>query len=222
MTSRPLLLGHRGVRGRRFGVAENTIAAFNLALERGCDGIEFDVRRTADGQAVICHNARFARTLIANAPRGKLRKLPSLEDVVSRYAERAFLDIELKVTGIESCLLSILATHPPQQCYVVSSFLPKILIDLRARSDSVPLGLICETRRELRRWPELPVQYVIVKQSLLSREFISVVHAAGKKLFAWTVNHRPAMLRMAQWGADGILSDKADLLVKTVGTRDQA
>jgi glycerophosphoryl diester phosphodiesterase len=213
MRPRPLLLGHRGVRGRDYRVRENTIAAFDLALEHGCDGFEFDVRLAADGRAVVCHNARSAGINILKASSEKLRRLPLLEDVVIRYAERAFLDIELKVPGLESCLLSLLANYVPQRGYVVSSFLPKLLIDLRARHESMPLGLICETRQELRRWPELPIQYVIAKQSLITPKLIADLHSASKDLFAWTVNRRELMLRLRDWGVDGIISDKPDLLV---------
>jgi glycerophosphoryl diester phosphodiesterase len=210
---RPLLLGHRGVRGRRYRVRENTIAAFDLALEQGCDGFEFDVRLTADARAVICHNPRSAGITIAQAAAEKVRSLPSLADVLARYASRAFLDIELKVLGLEDCLLPVLAKYPSKRGYVVSSFLPEVLVSIRARDESIPLGLICETRRELQRWPELPIQYVMPKQSLVTGKLLSDLHAAGKKALVWTVNRREAMLRLAQWGVDGIISDKADLLV---------
>jgi glycerophosphoryl diester phosphodiesterase len=56
--TRPLLLGHRGARGIR-SIPENTIASFDRALADGCDGFEFDVRLTADGEAVICHDPVF-------------------------------------------------------------------------------------------------------------------------------------------------------------------
>src|SRR6478609_1478057 len=96
----PLLLGHRGLRSRSFRVRENTIAAFDLALQHGCDGFEFDVRLTADDRAVICHGAKFAGITIAQAACKRLRALPLLDDILARYASRAFLDIELKVPGI--------------------------------------------------------------------------------------------------------------------------
>src|ERR1700722_5883250 len=119
----PLLLGHRGLRSRSFSVRENTIAAFDSALQHGCDGFEFDVRLTADKRAVICHGARFAGITIARAARTRLQVLPLLEAVLARYASRAFLDIELKVPGLESYLLREISKFPPQHGYVVSSFL---------------------------------------------------------------------------------------------------
>src|ERR1700731_4032647 len=105
----PSLLGHRGLLSRSFSVRENTFAAFDLALQHGCDGFEFDVRLTADNHAVICHGHRFASITIAKATAARLRVLPLLEDILERYANRAFLDIELKVPGIESHLLNMIS-----------------------------------------------------------------------------------------------------------------
>ena len=215
MTLRPLLLGHRGVRGRRYGVRENTSPAFDLALQHGCDGFEFDVRLTADECAVVCHDRKSSGIMIADVRAEKLSRLARLEEILVRYADRAFLDIELKVPGLESCLLSSLSKHPPQRGYVVSSFLPHALSSLNECDKSIPLGLICETRRQLACWRELPIQYVIVKHSLITPGLISDVHQAEKKLFAWTVNTSQAMLHLAKWGADGVIADKPEILVKT-------
>lgn len=188
------------------------MAAFDLALKQGCDGFEFDVRLTADGTGIVCHNPKSAGVVIAKATAENLRALPMLDEVLAGYASRAFLDIELKVPGVESKLLAALRRYPLQRGYVVSSFFPQILINLRACSESIPLGVICETGSELRRWRELPVQYVIAKQSLIKRELVDGVHKDGKLIFAWTVNKRESMVQLAEWGIDGLISDKADLL----------
>ena len=213
MASRPLLLGHRGLRSRSFSVRENTIAGFDLALQHGCDGFEFDVRLTADSRPVICHGARFAGITIARVACSRLRVLPLLEAVMQRYAGRAFLDIELKVTGLESCVLEALSKFPPQRGYVVSSFLPGVLVNLRKQSQSVSLGIICETRKQLHAWRELPVECVITQERLITAALIAEVHAAGKKIFGWTINKKASMVRLASWGVDGIVSDKTELLV---------
>lgn len=219
MASRPLLLGHRGLRSRSFSVRENTPAAFDLALQHGCDGFEFDVRLTADDGAVICHGARFAGITIARAACMRLRALPRLEDVLARYASRAFLDIELKVPGLESYVLELISEFPPQRGYVISSFLPGVLVELRMRSQSVPLGIICETQKQLSAWPQLPVEYVIVYERLITAAFVTDLHAAGKKVFAWTINKKASMVRLDSLGVDGIVSDKTELLVATLRVR---
>jgi len=216
MAGPPLLLGHRGARASA-SVAENTLASFDLALDHGCDGFEFDVRLTGCGCAVICHEPTVSGVTVSKATAGQLSELPTLQDVLAHLAKRAFLDIELKVPGLASQLLLALRDHPPERGYVVSSFLPDVLIELSIRSESIPLGMICENRRQLQRWPDLPLQYVIPEYSLITCELVQQVHEAGRLLFAWTVNDKSAMVRLAEWGVDGIISDQTELLVRTLG-----
>ncbi|HEX7896097.1 MAG TPA: glycerophosphodiester phosphodiesterase [Terriglobales bacterium] len=206
------ILGHRGSR-RSPAIPENTFAAFDLALQHGCDGFEFDVRLSRDGVPVVCHDAKFRRLAISRTNASRLPDLPTLEAVLKRYRTRAFLDIELKVAGIESPLLQLLARRP-QKGFVVSSFLPRVLLDLRRLNTRVPLGLICEHLRQLRRWWELPIDTVIAHQSLVTRSLLNDVHAAGKTLWVWTVNRKATMVRLAEMGVDGIISDRTDLLAQ--------
>jgi glycerophosphoryl diester phosphodiesterase len=220
MADVPLLLGHRGTSALR-SAGENTVRSFDLALQHGCDGFEFDVRRSKDGVGVICHGTIFHGVSIPKATASQLPRLPLLGDILARYASCAFLDIELKVSGLAQQLLSALCEHVPERGYVVSSFVPEILIELRIHSDSVPLGLICRNRKQLQRWQDLPVQYVIPYRSLITQQLVRNVRNAGKLLFAWTVNDRARMLRLADWGVDGIISDKTELLVKTLKPHSQ-
>src|SRR5271166_2721082 len=107
----PLLLGHRGARASHH-IPENTLPSFELCLQHGCDGFEFDVRLSADRQAVICHDATVGGLEIANTTAKRLA-LPTLDDVLRQFAGRAFLDIELKVAGLEALMLASLLKHPP-------------------------------------------------------------------------------------------------------------
>jgi glycerophosphoryl diester phosphodiesterase len=198
-------------------IAENTTASFDLAMEQGCDGFEFDVRLTADRTAVVCHDASWRGLRLSRATSTQLGMLPGLATVLRRYHRRAFLDIELKVAGLEGMVLQNLSANPPQRDYVVSSFLPPVVRELRARSASVSLGIICDKPRQLARWPQLEVDYVIIEHSLAEPALVEEVQGAGKKLLVWTVNDRRAMLRLARWGVDGIISDDTELLVRTLG-----
>lgn len=56
---KPLVIAHRGASGL---APENTMAAFRLAIALGADGFELDVQLSADGQAVVIHDARVNRT----------------------------------------------------------------------------------------------------------------------------------------------------------------
>jgi glycerophosphoryl diester phosphodiesterase len=214
MRPHPLLLGHRGARSS-VSVNENTVASFDLALQHGCDGFELDVRLTACGRALICHDQVVQGITVAQAQCHQLPDLPIVQDILARYAKQAFLDIELKVPGLDSQLLLALQAHPPERGYVVSSFIPEVLTELRLRTGEITLGLICERQKQLERWRELPVQYVILHSSLITRDLVEELHDAGKSLIAWTVNDHPSMLRLAEWGVNGIISDDTELLVRT-------
>ena len=215
MAAPPRLLGHRGCRAYP-KVAENTFAAFDLALRHGCDGFEFDVRRNGSGGAVVCHDSKIGNVLIARASTEQTQTLPLLEEVLRQYADRAFLDIELKVAGLEQAVLSALCEHPPQLGYLVSSFLPSVIIELSARSGRIPLGIICDKPSQRSSWMKLPVEYVVAEDGLVRPELVKQVQDAGKKLLVWTVNDSAGMLRMRDWGVDGIISDDTELLVRTL------
>jgi glycerophosphoryl diester phosphodiesterase len=215
-----LLLGHRGGRGKE-SVAENTPAAFDFALVHGCDGFEFDVRLTSDEQAVVCHDPRTGSLNISQSPARSLR-LPLLKDVLARYENKAFLDIELKVPGLEAIAIKLLQTFRPAHGFVVSSFLPEALGRIRQLDATIPLGLLCETSAELQRWPRMPVEYVIVHHKLLGLGLIRQITDKNKKVFVWTVNAPAQMRRFAAWGVDGIISDYPDRITKVLQSESNA
>jgi glycerophosphoryl diester phosphodiesterase len=212
MKTRPLLLGHRGASKY---APENSIAAFDLALEHGCDGFEFDVRYTRDGHPVICHDSHNQRQRIDACLSDEL-KLPGAEEVVRDYGTRAYLDIELKVSGDAGAVLKALQAVPPDR-YIISSFLPEVLKRVNAVRRAAPLGLICETSRQLQHSPMLPIQTVIIESKLLSKSLIEEVHAAGRQVFVWTVNKESEMRSFAELEVDGLISDDTRLLARTFG-----
>jgi glycerophosphoryl diester phosphodiesterase len=209
----PLLLGHRGARATR-SIPENTLESFDLALAQGCDGFEFDVRQTADGRAVICHDPTVRGIEVARAESGDLQDLPVLQEVLARYSPTAFLDVEVKVSGLEAIVVQALRAHPPQRGYVVSSFLPEVLLALSTLDREIPLGLICEERQQLALWTELPIVFVIPHHSLVDEALCQLLHAARKQILVWTVNRREEMLQLRSWGVDGIISDDTKLLLE--------
>ncbi len=214
--TRPLLLGHRGARKY---AAENTFAAFDLALKHGCDGFEFDVRLSRDGVPIVFHDASVDTTPVKDLTHEQMAQLlpdlVTLHDVVERYHSRAFLNIELKTVGIEPQIVELLRKVVPQRGVVVSSFSLDVIYRMHRANAEVPLGYICEDQRLLAEWRELPVQHVILYHQWVDAEIAREITAAGKKLWAWTVNVDSAMLRHASLGADALISDDTKLLSKT-------
>ena len=222
MPAKLLLLGHRGA--RRY-TPENTLAAFDLALDHGADGFEFDVRGASNKQSIICHDPRLNRLVVRKHTLKQLQasfaspkeRPPSLEDVLDRYARGAFLNIEVKVRGMEPLVARAVKRVRPQRGYFISSFLPSVVRKLHALDPSLVLGTLAQTRWQLRRWRILPATYVVPHYRLLSPRLIEKLHAAGKTVVTWTVNDPRQMLRAAKMGVDGIISDDTKLLVETLG-----
>ena len=215
MPGLPLLLGHRGA-GVSSSLAENTFASFDLALQHGCDGFEFDVRLTGDGRVLVCHDPRVGGVTVSRAQPHQLSGLPCLEDVLRHYGRRVFLDIELKVKDLETTVLAALRKHTPERGYVVSSFIPDVVMELKARTPFVPIGIICDTPTQLTRGRKLPVEYVIAHHSVIDRKLLQEIQGSGRKVIVWTVNNKKSMLRLASWGVEGIISDDPQLLVCTL------
>jgi len=213
-----LLLGHRGA--SRYA-PENTLAAFDLALEHGCDGFECDVRLSVDPWPVVCHDPKHEGYEIAQtafeALAGCARALTDLTAVVQRFAPRCYLDIELKIAGAERAVVDLLREHPPRRGFLLSSFFPEILQALHALDSTVPLGFITRRAEHVEAWRQLPVAVLVVHQDLVTPELVAALHAADRQVFVWTVNERDAMLRLAAMGVHAIISDDTQLLVSTLG-----
>jgi glycerophosphoryl diester phosphodiesterase len=213
--NRPLFLGHRGT---RVYAPENTFAAFDAAIEHGCDGFEFDVRRTKDGVAAVCHDAHFHKLKIDEhsfARLHALHPLPKLEDTIREYGDRCYINIELKDPGLEKETLRLLQLAPPRRGVMVSSFVPEVieaLALLRAEAN-VPLGYICRNLKLLSKWKDLPITHAIVNHAIYSKQLQGELADAGIKLFIWTVNDPDEMRRFVDLRVDGIISDDSKLSV---------
>ncbi len=217
---------------------ENTFVAFDKALRDGCDGFEFDVRLSSDGRGVVCHDPTLCGLEIAQssfsdllaACTAKSSPLPCLEDVLAKYAERAFLDIELKTEGLEEATIELLARFPAKRGAVISSFFPEVLRKLaildaesaarkvaaRVGAEELPLGFIFDNRESMRQWELLPVTHVMPRQDLLDHWLVNEFHAAGKQVFAWTVNRERRMRTLTEMGVDGLISDDPALLISFI------
>ncbi len=229
---RPLLLGHRGCRLRAF--PENSVAAFSHALQSGADGFEFDVRLTADGKLVCLHDEHLGQVPVATSTYSQLLAeyihkfafsgegaLVCLPEVLDAFRSKAFLNIELKVAGMEHAVLTLLRDRPPEHGCFVSSFLPEVICGLAelAASElgrSVELGYVFDSVSGLHAWQNLPGPWVVPRHDLVTRELVESVHGAGRKLATWTINRPSEMVRLAGWGVDALVSDDPALLSRTV------
>ena len=217
-TRRPLFLGHRGT---RIHSPENTFEAFDLAAEH-CDGFEFDVRRTAEGVPVICHDEHFHKHKVAEhtfAQLNAVHPINTLEEVLVRYQFKCYLNIELKDPGLEAETLELLKRCPPERGVFVSSFLPQVIEGLAALRDTqnVPLGYICRNLKLLPTWKKLPLSHAVINHAIYSKQLQSELQDANKKMFIWTVNDVSELKRFVELGVDGVISDDPKMRAKIEG-----
>lgn len=205
---RTLRLAHRGDARH---APENTVAAFVAALGLpACDGLEFDVRSSADGVPVICHDETLERvfgrpervdSLTAQAL-GDLG-VPALADVLGTVGRRPFLDVELKVDP-GSVAVEVLAAGrgPGLTRAVVSSFHPAALERVAHLAPRWPRWLNCEAldAGTVADALALGCRGVAVEWRAIDPGSVRRAQAAGLDVASWTVHRRPTFDRLARLG----------------------
>lgn len=215
--TRPLIAAHRGV---ATGAAENTIEAFTNAIDLGADMIEFDVRRTRDGELIAFHDA-----LVAGTPVGALTldeiaaakgvRPPSLGDVLGACAGKIRLDVELKEDGyvpeVMAALKAALSRAGADAAgQVVTSFLPTVVAQAKDAFPEVKTGLLVGTDAPLHHvrsyWHQVfPVgiarqaraDYLAPNYRLARYGVVARAAAAGLPCLLWTVNDAAEIARFA-------------------------
>jgi glycerophosphoryl diester phosphodiesterase len=196
--SGPLRLAHRGDHREH---PENTLAAFRAALAvPGCDGLEFDVRLSADGIPVILHDETLGRVQGIEArcdarSAAELAELgvPTLAEVLALAGPTPFLDVELK----EDCGPAGVATLEAMRGdgamrlarAVVSSFEPEALLTVRRLRPEWPCWLNAEDLEPatVARAVELGCRGLSAEWTAVGPESVARVRAAGLELATWTV-----------------------------------
>ncbi|HVL32774.1 MAG TPA: glycerophosphodiester phosphodiesterase [Actinomycetota bacterium] len=217
-----LLIAHRGLSAR---APENTLEAFSRALDAGCDGIETDVRLTADGGLVLLHDDELARTTGVRGRASDMRfadvvalGVPSLEEFLELCAGRTRMYLELKGSfrpdGFRSAEPVARAVAPLLQetfDVVVSSFDPTATALVREVAPSIPTGVGGPAMLGPDWALEVAVEgnhrEVHVAEETIDVGFVARANAAGKAVLGWTVND-PARLRALRgMDVDGVFTD---------------
>ena len=207
--ARPMLrLAHRGDWRR---APENTIPALQAALKvPGCDGVEFDVRLSADGIPVLLHDETLARVQGRPEPVHEVKAraledlgVPSLAAVLAALPHRAFLDVELKERH-DRAVVEVLAAGrgPGLVNAVVSSFQPDTLERI---AGLVPLWPRWLNARDLEpatiaTATELECRAISVEWHAIDKDSLARARAADLQVAAWTVRRRATAGRLARSG----------------------
>jgi len=204
-----MVAAHRGVAA---GAAENTIAAFTNAIDVGADMIEFDVRRTRDGELIAFHDAAVGGAPVSGLTRDDIEaaagvRPPLLADVLRVCTGRIRLDVELKEDGYVPDVMAVLrAGFDPAQM-VVTSFLPTVVGQAKQAFPEVKTGLLVGDGGSLANLParlrelypvglaqRVRADYLAPHYRLAALGVLGRAAAAGLPCLLWTVNS-PELIR---------------------------
>jgi len=240
----PIIFAHRGASAH---APENTLAAFELALAQGADGIELDVKLSADGHVVVIHDSTVDRTTGAH---GKVKdlslaelralnagsffssnfsteKIPMLEEVFETFGKRVFINVELTNYNtprdhlVESvCML--VKKFNLQKHVMFSSFYASNLSKAHSYLPDVPCGLLAFGGL-LGAWAR-SFGFAFGKYAALhpylkdvTPQQVQRVHRLKRRVHVWTVNAEEDMRRLFGWGVDAIFTDDPQLAVRVRG-----
>lgn len=219
-------------RGDSHNAPENTMAAFELAVENQADAIEFDVRQTKDGKYVVIHDESLKRTTGVNKKVGDVtleyietldagssfseeyagEKIPRLEEALEYFKEEdVFLNIELKPANTDN------------ENYVQG------IVDLIEEYDYVGNCVVaCSDYNTLKKVKEInsyietvyimymaygdigEMKYVdafSVQHSFITMRLVRSVHSRGKKIYAWTVDRESRIKDLILLDVDVIITN---------------
>ena len=215
---------------------ENTMPAFEKAIEMGADGIELDVQFSKDGEIVICHDETIDR--ISNGsgavraytlkelkqfnfcsvhPEFGLVKIPTLREVLDFMQEKDFrLNIELKTSnydypGLEEATSNLVKEYGLSDRVIYSSFGYASLKKLRQCDKDAHIAILCSTDFVLQEDIEA-LQAIAIHpwEQLVTAENVKKWHEWGVKINTWAVNRPERIKDLIAMGIDAFITDCPD------------
>lgn len=219
-------------RGDTSSALENTIGAFLAAIRAGADGVELDVRRSADGALVVHHDAAIpGMGAVSDLSVRDLPRTIALLDEAMTALEPVLVNVEIKndpkepgfdPTGsIGHDVVGLLEERGDLDRVIVSSFDLTTLDAVRQANPAVATGWLLGY--EAAPLAALPIAVAHGFSALhpfvlaVDEDDVVATHAAGLDLNTWTVNARHDLERMATIGVDVVITDTVTLALEVAG-----
>lgn len=233
----PLAFAHRGGAS---DAPENTLPAFQAAIDLGYRYLETDVRVTADGVVVAFHDDDLVRTChrpgkISELPWSEVRTamvdgkapIPSLEELLEALPE-ARVNIDCKVDDAVEALIASVKRMNCIDRVCLASFSDKRLRRMRAALPDACTSLgpqsLALLRFGLMRHAPAQAAQVPVKEWFLtvtSPKFVERAHAHDTQVHVWTIDEPDEMNRLLDLGVDGLMTDRPSVLKQVLIDRGQ-
>lgn len=232
---------HRGYSGK---YPENTMLAFEKAIEAGCDGIELDVHLSKDGELVIIHDEELDRTtdgtgLVGSYTLAELKsfdasaafagiygknEIPTLREYFGLVKDTKIItNIELKTgvytyPGIEEKALSMIDEFDLRSKIIISSFNHYSVTHFKELAPDMKCGFLTES------WfIDMPaytrkygMEYVHPIFNAVTEDFVRQAAENGIGINTWTVNTQEDMLDMLRKGVNSIIGNEPELARKVI------
>jgi glycerophosphoryl diester phosphodiesterase len=236
----PLVLGHRGARRR---APENTLTAFDLAIEEGAAGVELDVRLDGSGNVVVFHDRtlqrffpgdRRAMETLSSADVARLRfdgdeRVPRLDDVLDWAARGGYLvNVEVKRDlGPRRNLLQAVAARlrafpKAEELILLSSFDPAFVRALRVLVPRVSACWLVHAKQRVLKhapgWRMLGAQGVNPELAVATSSRVEGWKKNGALVNVWTVNDGAEARRLSRAGVDTLISDVPGEIVRALAS----
>jgi glycerophosphoryl diester phosphodiesterase len=227
---RTQVIAHRGASGYR---PQNTVSAYQLAVEQRADRIEIDLHHSRDGAIIIRHDEELQSlggrgdivemdlAEIASLDGGGGQKIPTLDEVLDQFGAAIPFNLEIKAgergayAGLEAATLAAVEGRGLLGSTLFSSFDDGVLQRLRALNDKVRLAVLVSPRaaeRPLQRADAVGAEAVNPWLGLAEPDFVDAIHAEGLAVYVYTVNKVEDMQRMIDRGVDGMFTNFPDRL----------
>jgi len=228
--ARCLVIAHRGASAE---APENTLAAFRLAIDRGADGIELDVRASGDGHLVVIHDATVGGATggtdeisgltleaIRRLDAGAGQRIPTLAEVLELARGRLLVDIELKISGLEGPVLDLVRAWGMEREVLITSFHEDAVAAVRRLAPEVATGLL-QQRPAPERAALLLTPVYLPHIGALSDDLMADCRRLGLRVIPWTIRREEEAKTAARLGVAGMIADDPRL-VRSVLAQAQA
>jgi glycerophosphoryl diester phosphodiesterase len=228
------IVGHRGAPRR---ARENTLDSLDWAESLGADAVEFDLRQTRDGEAILFHDddivlggqrvpvrsftAREVEKLLLPSEFGEYR-IPRLEEVFHRYGHQMRYFVEVKTSGATQLTLMarrvamLAAAFGVGPRCLVASFDAEFLRRMHETEPEIATGFIFDHAVSLpspgKPTPLFPpVDAICPRRDLVNAALLEQAAAAGLTVHPWTVDDEAEIRRLIGAGVASVITNLPDL-----------
>jgi len=244
-TTPPSVIAHRGSSGI---APENTMAAFQLAVNQGANGLEADVQVTLDRQLVILHDDTLNRTTNCTGyvsqltwdeikycdasykfPQYAGARIPLLSEVISlAVSANLFVVLDYKSATLYASILAqyLNSTNQLDQTFrlIGSCWYPNQLADFVQYLPGCPKQFLTSGVNPQMDmfWPRALASGIngfSIGYKNISKDFVTISHSRLLSVVVWTVDDESDMKMMIDYGVDGIITDYPQTLIKIINEK---